>query len=352
MGYKKKYLTAQTQLENCGVEIEQLKRRINEAFRNPTGVIRNYMSILSDIDRQQFVSRYKWEGLPDYIPNNLLERLFYYRGSFVGFFHGGTLHFLPYANCGDLNIYGYPTKVQPVTFNGKDVVFRGLELNTYANGSENKNAKGVLFFDRTPVVASSTLIPQAVLNRSLVELEDEILRKANINLINSAKKGLIKVANSNQRATVLKEINESLADDSPYLVTSDESLTGSETEVFNNGIGFEGESYAQFLATVNNIRCYAMGVKNSGMFEKSDRVVIGELSGDEYQTNLILESGLQMRLSALEQLKKLYPQYSDVLSKITVKINDEPYQNKSADDIETSTDKSENSPTAKEVNNV
>lgn len=339
---KKKLLTHEEQLKSQGVQLNEIMKLLRKDYDSLSQTkIRNFVPFWEDIDFQQFISRYKWEGLPDYIPQNLIETMLYMRGSLCGFFKNGTLYFLPYANTGNLNVYGYPTSVQPVPFNGK-AQFKKMLLNTYPNGEENKNAQCVLLFDKAPRLATTFCVPRVVLNREIIELLDETLNKSAINQTNSLKKGIVSVNSEAQAKQTKKDITYQAQSDDPYIVVNRGEMDYGDNNVFNSGIENETPLYMQYLSALNNLRCYASGIKNHGLFEKMERQIVGELSGNEYQTNLILESGLTQRTEFLDRLKEIYPEYSDVLGKIKVSINVSPYEDKAPhNDIEESTNEGE-----------
>lgn len=331
---KKKYLTYEEMIKNQGIQIEMLKKRLGSYKILGQPINRDYTNSLIDLDVQQFVSRYKWSGLPKNIPPMYIERMLYYRGSLCGFFNGGNFYILPYANGGDLNTFGYPTEVQPVAVNGEPFPIK--PLTTYPNGEVNKNAKAVILHDRSPLLNSGMVVPRIVLQRDIIEYMSSILSKSEINLINAVKKLMYGVESEDQVEQTRKDIYSSINSDEPVIVAVNDG--NMKNSIFNTGIELEVEKIMQLFSSINNYRCYNMGIKNNGMFEKMERIATGELTGNEYQTNLILETGLQLRKEWLENLKEIYPEYNDVLSKITVEINVEPYKNKAPNnDIEDST---------------
>lgn len=62
-----------------------LKKRLGSYKILGQPINRDYTNSLIDLDVQQFVSRYKWSGLPKNIPPMYIERMLYYRGSLCGF---------------------------------------------------------------------------------------------------------------------------------------------------------------------------------------------------------------------------------------------------------------------------
>lgn len=317
----RKIVTMRAQLESQMRELETIRNRLNQLLGCGNGcLVTDLKSQLQDNDFIQAVSRYEWDGLPSYLPGQVIESLLYYNGSCSLFFKYGNLYCLPYANSGDIGTYGIPDAIEPIGYNGKS--FGCEKLSPYASGKPNKNATAVIMYDRTLLPGTEHVVGRRVLQDGVIDVMNDVLKKAQINLINSTKKGVIGAESEPQAETLRNEIKAVLASDEPYAVVS-KGL--GDMNVFNDRVPVNLEDYIQFLSSLNNLRCSFLGIKNQGLYEKSERMITGELSGTNYQTNLILENGLKMRKLALNQLKEIYPQYKDVLNKISVKIAVDPY---------------------------
>lgn len=319
---RKKILNYEAQLKSVTEQLEQTKARLDRLLGKQNGLVADYTPFIRDIDMQQYCARYKWEGLPTYLPDNIIERLLYHKGNICLFFNGGTMYALPYAFDGKLNTYSYPTEIRPIALNGDN--FGTKALNTYGNGSLNTKAQAVILSDRIPSGYNDMVTPRASIQDEIIELMSDVIGKSNVNLINSLKKGLVGAESEDQVKTIEEDIERAYKENAPYIVTS-KGISGKSMEVWNNNIPVDMEEYVQYLSSINNLRCYSLGIKNQGIYEKNERMLVGQLSGSAYQTNLILESGLQCRRNAIEHLKEIYPQYKDILDKIKVSINIDPY---------------------------
>lgn len=320
----RKMLTFLQQLKEQGVKIDRLqallsKYKYQELIKFEP---QDYNSTLLDLDMQQFCGRYKTTGLPDYLDDFMLERILYLRGSFCAFVQNGILYCLPYAIDGDLNVYGLPTKVKPIGLNGEP--FASKSLKVYYNGVPNNNAECVIVYDRVPVWQAGHVVSRAVFNSELRNLMATTLAKAETNLFNSSKKMTVKVGTSEQVEATKVSINDAMYSNDPYVVITDENVASKDSEIFNNGVDNELDKYMQFYAGLNNLRCENMGILNNGTFLKSERSINSEISGNDYQSNLILEMGLKTRQSAWDGLAKLYPKYT-WLKDIKTVINVSPY---------------------------
>lgn len=312
----KKSLSYENQLKEMGAYIRELSTKT--LFDKKRNIIRDYSPLLMDIDYQQFMSRYKWYGLPSYLPEGIIERILYYRGMLCGYFENDELKIYPFAISGKLNPYGYPTKIQPIAQNGDAI--RSKMLNTYPNGELNTHAEACLLFDRMPNYNNGVCQPRISLVTDLIDALNDGYKRAEINLINSTKKIGITVENQAQANASIQSAIESLNDESPIIAVQNKDQLDLN-RVFNTNVNNETEQITKYIASLNNLRCYSMGVLNTGLFIKQERSLVGEISGTKYQTDIILETGLTIRNNFINNLKELYPQYIDVLNNIRVEIN-------------------------------
>lgn len=342
MGRKTKaqMLNMQARLEHLGIRIEQISKLAFNYERVDT-IGTEFNQVLKDLDAQQNCNKYKWNGLPNYLPAWLIEYMLYLRGSLCGFISGGSLYILPYAQNKGINIYGMPNAVQPITFNGAMAGgdpnnFFGKELPLNNFGDANSKAKACILYDRIPVYSSnSSPIGRAVLNEDLVRYQCEILGRVKNNLKNLDKKAVFWVDSEAQKNQMIKDIREAYGTDDPFIVAvRGSNWKDKEYETLQGDIANETQSLFETWQSINSIRCMCSGIANGGAFEKKERKITGELQGEEAQTEIVIDAGLQMRRLFLEQMKNIYPEYAEMLNKITVEINERTieYEEEDTDD--------------------
>ena len=330
MGRKTKaqMLNMQARLEHLGIRIEQISKLAFNYERVDT-IGTEFNQVLKDLDAQQNCNKYKWNGLPNYLPAWLIEYMLYLRGSLCGFISGGSLYILPYAQNKGINIYGMPNAVQPITFNGAMAGgnpdnFFGKELPVNNFGDANSKAKACILYDRIPVYSSnSTPIGRAVLNDELVRYQCEILGRVKNNLKNFDKKVEFWVDSEAQKNQMSNDILEAYGSADPLIIAArDSNWKDTKGETLQGDIANETQSLFETWQSINSIRCMCSGIANGGAFEKKERKITGELQGDQTQTEIVIDAGLQMRRLFLEQMKNIYPEYAEMLNKITVEINE------------------------------
>lgn len=325
---KSQMLNMQARLEHLGIRIEQISKLAFNYERVDT-IGTEFNQVLKDLDAQQNCNKYKWNGLPNYLPAWLVEYMLYLRGSLCGFISGGSLYILPYAQNKGINIYGMPNAVQPITFNGAMAGgnpdnFFGKELPVNNFGDANSKAKACILYDRIPVYSSnSSPMGRAVLNDDLVRYQCEILGRVKNNLKNLDKKVVFWVDSEAQKNQMSNDIREAYGTDDPFIIAvRGSNWKDTKGETLQGDIANETQSLFETWQSINSIRCMCSGIANGGAFEKKERKITGELQGDQAQTEIVIDAGLQMRRLFLEQMKNIYPEYAEMLNKITVEINE------------------------------
>lgn len=326
---KAQLMNFQAQLDHLGLRLETFSRlNFNYDKIDTLGI--EFEPTLVDLDAQQCCNRYAWKGLPEYLSGHMIEIMLYTRGSLCGFFNGGTLYILPYVQTGGLNVYGMPNAVQPITYNGEmtggSPKHWGKELPVSNLGMLNKNARACILYDRIPAYSQNAVpMPRYLLNNELVKYQCDLLGRIKNNLRNIDKKMVFYCDNETQANQMKNDLREAYGSSDPFVVVVRKGngvANGDRGEPMQNGIDVETQSLFETWQSINSIRCMCAGITNGGAFEKKERKITGELQGDQTQTEIVLDAGLQMRKLFLEQLKNIYPEYADILGKIQVEINE------------------------------
>lgn len=148
----KKSLNIPTKCKSCRVFAEDpVIDRIGESF--------------AAIDYKQYLTRFKWNNLPQGLDSELVERILYYSGSAMFFYikELGKFYFLPYGMSGEgaetgIDFYGRFNRIKPYSFNG----------STDADGEKKANGK-----KSTSDLYLSTQIRDNIVDIPIVETEEE-----------------------------------------------------------------------------------------------------------------------------------------------------------------------------------
>ena len=328
MGVKKQMVNMQAQLEHIGLCLSRFSRLgFNSNVNNIDTLGMEYVDAIRDLDIQQNCNKYVWNGLPKNQTSWLIEHKLYNRSYLGGFIYGGILYILPGAMTNP-NIDGIPTQYTPVTYNGQSaggVADNMLPKQLFINldGKPSKNAQACILYDRVPIFnAGGSPVARAVLNSNLIEYQADILARVKNNLKNTDKKIVFEVDTESQADSMRQDLREAYGTSDPFIVVvkgmNNEGLKG---QALQTGVDVITQSLFETYQSINSIRCMCSGLSNEGAFEKKERKITGELEGDEAQSDIVLDSGLRMRRLWLQQMKDTYPEYADMLNKITVDIN-------------------------------
>lgn len=121
---------------------------------------------LKNIDYQQFLTRFRWNNLPEGLTSELMERILYYSGSAMFFYIKDLkrFYFLPYGMSGEktqvgIDFYGQFNRLKPYSFNG----------STDSAGEQTAGGKKISQAD----LYLSTQIRDNIKDIPLVETEEE-----------------------------------------------------------------------------------------------------------------------------------------------------------------------------------
>lgn len=313
-------LNMQGQLNALGIRLETISRlKFNNKRIDTIGL--EYRESLRDLDAQQNCNRYEWEGkLTEQMPSWLLEFMLYKCGTLAGFESGGLPYILPFAQAKGINIYGISNAIQPITFNG--VIINkpsNFGIKTY---DINKPDGACILYDKIPVYSTNTkTTSRCGLNSILIEYQAEVLGRVRNNLKNLDKKVVFWVDDEKQANQMKCDLRDAYGTDDPFIVAvKGTQLRDKDNTTLQGDVANETQSLFETWQSINSIRCMCSGISNGGAFEKKERKITGELTGDEEQTDLVLDAGLKMRQLFIKQMQLIYPN-SEWWKDLTVKVN-------------------------------
>lgn len=267
-----------------------------------------YEVLLSNYDLNQCVARYIWEDLPDDIKSYDVERMLYYRTGLTGFKRAGKHFILPFIIQGSLTPYGYPNEIKPISFNGKplgdknDVIDKNLVLKPNTSGQTDYDC--VLLFDSVPrFTGNNQGMSRFALNQILISDMADVLSRVNINVVVTNKKLFLIAKDPNQRDIIESEVQKAFGSDSPIVTLSSEL----DIQTVQNTSDYQADDLFNVMKNYDSLRCFMSGIqsKNYGT-EKKERLVSGELAGNEEQIDLIADMGLELRKDFANKMNELF----------------------------------------------
>ena len=283
----------------------------------------------SKIDYQQYLTRFKWNNLPEGLDSELFERIMYYSGSAMFFYikELNRFYFLPYGMSGEetetgIDFYGRFNRLKPYSFNGstdgsgetkadgKRSKAADLYLSTQIRDnikdipmvSDEKEARkiyengAVICWDHTPglVYWVNSRNREA---RSYVKYMVKVLIQTKSALINSNGFNLFS-ADGEQDNDIMQlqidAINEDREKGKLSAVIS--NLLGKIENLQSNAPAAMQDFWAS-LQSVDNLRLKSMGIRNDGIQQKSQYQNIQEQTID-------INDSLQVYLNSfMERIK-------------------------------------------------
>lgn len=334
MNYKKLY-------QGTLHEFNQVLDKINAGYFNPKYMPSfdhtAYTTMLASKDRVQCVNRYVWENLEMNLTSQDLENLLYDFGSLCLFENSrGEAQFSKFTTIGDLAPYGKLGKIQPIDFAGKpyDVVRSVISPNS-SQPLQAGEPFAVIISDYSTFSFLTDELSRGAINLgTTIKDEVSVFNQLHINVLLSCKKALALCDNEDQKNVILKQTMDML-DPSKAIVVLTASENGKigklEEQVqfvnFNNT--FDTQNYCQTIDYYDKIRRGFNGVPSPDTFEKKERKITAESENTMAHSKLVLFDGLRQRQNALD----LFNKFTFNRHKMTVKINDEMFDDKD-DDVE------------------
>ncbi len=277
-------------------------------YNRPASVYKNIWRVY---DINQYCAYLKWENLPNGLTSWLINRMLYFRGSLVGFKRGGKIYILPYVIKGDINIYGLPNAVQPIAFNGRapggangDSFFgESFNLPIDMNGDANNTFKACLLYDSVPLSPTSNSPSRHILNDVIINDIADTMARININIVVSNKKIMLIVKDPAMKDIVQKELEDAFSSDCPFAVLTSEL----DVDEVQNTSDLNADELFNTIKNYDAIRCFMSGIssKNFGT-EKKERLVSGELDGNDEQINLIADMRLELAQLFAKQMNEAF----------------------------------------------
>lgn len=253
--------------------------------------------ILRKNDRQQFVNRFQWFNLPNDLTGEFIERVLYYKYSGIFFYipELNTFNFLPYVGKG-LDEKGRYTSCSPLPFNGKTekenekekaVYIPGLSFSPVYDLTKTEIREETDFLDGKRIInpmtdncvilnsycrdISQRAIPEQSLMDPLLTMMAEAAPLARTNLFaNAGTKGM-RVQNPDEASNVIAA-NASLERAALNGERFIPVVGTSEFQEFGDKGNADGDDFFMYMQTLDNIRLQSYGLKNNGIFEKSEYI--------------------------------------------------------------------------------
>lgn len=264
------------------------------------------------IDYQQFLTRFKWNNLPEGMDSELIERILYFSGSAMFFYikELNRFYFLPYGMSGEntevgIDFYGRFNRLKPYSFNGstdgggekkadgKRITRSDLYLSTQIRDnikdipmveSEEEARKiyengAVICWDMTPQLAYAVDSRNRI-SQSYVKYIVQILIQTKSALINSSGFNLFSTDTEASTDIMQLQIDAINADREKGKLSAVVSNALGKIENLQSNAPSAMADFWNSLVSADNLRLKSMGIRNDGLVQKSQYQNIQEQSID------------------------------------------------------------------------
>lgn len=263
-------------------------------------------------EEQEFISCFKWYGLPPDISSEFLERLIYYRGTLVFFYYkdNGKFMFMPYNYRGNLDYYGRVEELRAIPFyqskeknkdTEKEIKDPLTEYYLYNvkyidfTGKADIEHSAVILNDYTPQFSlQSSITPRQQINETFIRKQADILSLLYTNLIaGSGVKGL-RVGDDNAKNDAIS-LSKDIEQYAKLGIIYIPIRSATEFQELSSNTRGKCEEYLMSYQSIDNLRKSMFGLSNNGVYEKKTQMLQDELGQRMSEINTILKNRLAER---------------------------------------------------------
>lgn len=300
-----------------GVGGSTMRNDRNELFR-----------MLTNKHMVETLERFTWDGLPEELPQDLIERIIYFRGKGAFFKYADKFWFLPFALKGTIDSYGRYESISPVLFTGqfntttkkwKDSAFLpdavtdtgfSVMYNILREGVEVAEdfAPAIILTDQSYGI-SQEIIPHSQRVLVLMERLVNTLIMVEMNNINGIQTYALFVKDEAQKEAVENEFNEYdkkiLQGKRVTVIVGDTTVKPFEELTTAKGIS-DSQRYWQSYQAWDNLRKEIIGISNGGQHLKMEHATTAETEMSSSSASSVMLNALRMREDFCELINFYY----------------------------------------------
>lgn len=280
------------------------------------------LTSLRVMDEQDALRSVEWFTLPPEIPQSLLERMLYYRGSVMFFYMKETNQFyaLPYAGK-EIDVYGryrYATAL-PFTGQMEDGAGKKKKDAPWIDGRYWKIVYEPVFDNWDPSMLdeccvlindyskqlSQKIISRAVMQEPLLQVESEIIPFMRTSMLNGTGiEGMrIETPDGAAEVRVASDLLVKAALNGDRWIPV---MSGINSEVLSHSQGAKIEEFLLALQSLDNYRLSFHGLENGGLFQKKAHMLQSEQQGNTGNAGLIMADKIQNRQEACNIINSIW----------------------------------------------
>lgn len=275
---------------------------------------------LQMMDRQTAVNRYVYHNLPDGITGQYIERMLYLRYRLCFFWMEdaddplGKLYCLPYSPIGSPDVYGRTKQVTPLPVSNSDSEkpwIVGLTRDVIRDiprtipDIKDLEKYTVIIQDYSPFFMSEEGTPRQAMNKELLGFMSEILPYTRTKLISSTGVKGLKVK-SDAESSAVRNASKTVQ----YSALSGDQYVPIQQTLDIEDLGVSGggniNDFLLAFQTLDNYRLSTYGLKQGGIFDKSQYVNNIQAAVQQSNVGLIYQDGLTIRQHAVNLINAMF----------------------------------------------
>ena len=261
----------------------------------------NYTTILFSLFRYHMSNIFIYEGLPDSIPEEVMEYILYEHGQGIFFkdVADAELSFLPFGSTESKNKYGIPVSVTATPINAQLRPTQQIMIDV----------EGIIIkaFNDLDSLSPRMMIQPLIYNMV------KIMVKKYTNLLDS-NIALVYEVESGQQKQVKKELKGIFNSDDSYVVIVNDGVN--KNNLFNDiEIEYRQSDFWEDYHTCKSEVLNILGINSNDNVDKKERMNVPEVDANNEESNNILGSMLKAREKALKKINTLFS------VNITVRVN-------------------------------
>lgn len=284
----------------------------------------------------EYLERFEWSGLPDELPQDIIERVLFFRGKGAMFQYLDTFYFLPFALDGTIDSYGRYATINPTLFTGQfdsaknkwdEAVFLPEAASdtkfvvSYSVKPSEATHPAVILTDQSLGI-SQDLTPHSERVKVLLERMVNTLMLIEINNINGVQTYAMFVSDQAQKDAVEEEFNNYdtriLEGKRVTVVVGDTTVEPFKELTAAKNIS-DSQRYWQSYQAWDNLRKELIGLDSGGTNMKMEHVTSEESQMNGNMDSLVMSNALRMRLDFCDIINAQWG--------LSVSVNEVEYEN-------------------------
>lgn len=242
----------------------------------------------------------EYENLPEEIPNWIMEEYLYTHGNYVFLEQDGVYCVCSSSAIQELNIYGLPNKVTPISRNGSPFAPRNISSFAINNGGKTRVEKQNAVLARNNYWA----IPTQVLIYPYINRLCFLWQSLGINASMARIKSIIR-GNKDSAKTLDRVFQQTFGSRKPFIVVN-EYMNDSQVDKLDFEYANQQKDLWDDFDKTFNLMLNICGINSNSQSDKKERLLVDEVNSNNELVSIMKSSRTSMRKEAIKQINKIF----------------------------------------------